>query len=25
VMSRDVEGRWLDLHRRETGAAPPID
>jgi hypothetical protein len=25
VMSRDVEGRWLDLHRRETGAAPPFD
>jgi hypothetical protein len=25
MMSRDVEGRWLDLHRRETGAAPPID
>lgn len=25
MMSRDVEGRWLDLHRRETGAAKPID
>jgi hypothetical protein len=25
MMSRDVEERWLDLHRRETGAAPPID
>jgi hypothetical protein len=25
MMSRDVEGRWLDLHRLETGAAPPID
>jgi hypothetical protein len=25
MMSRDVEGRWLDLHRHETGAAPPID
>jgi hypothetical protein len=25
MMSRDVEGRWLDLHRRETGAAQPID
>jgi hypothetical protein len=24
-MSRDVEGRWLDMHRRETGAAHPID
>jgi hypothetical protein len=25
MMSRDVEGRWLDLHRRETGASKPID
>lgn len=25
VMSRDVEGRWLDLHHRETGTAKPID
>jgi hypothetical protein len=25
VMSRDVEGRWLDLHARETGAPKPID
>src|SRR5271170_6555959 len=25
MMSRDVEGRWLDLHRRETGAALPVD
>ena len=25
VMSRDVEGRWLDLHNRETGAPKPID
>ena len=25
MMSRDVEGRWLDLHHRETGAKPPID
>ena len=25
MMSRDVEGRWLDLHHRETGAAKPID
>jgi hypothetical protein len=25
MMSRDVERRWLDLHRCETGAAPPID
>jgi len=25
MMSRDVEGRWLDLHQRETGAAKPID
>jgi hypothetical protein len=25
MISRDVEGRWLDLHHRETGTAPPID
>jgi len=25
MMSRDVEGRWLDLHRNETGASKPID
>ena len=25
MMSRDVEGRWLDLHQRETGVAKPID
>jgi hypothetical protein len=25
IMSRDVEGRWLDLHHRETGVAKPID
>jgi hypothetical protein len=25
LMSRDVEGRWLDLHQRETGASRPID
>jgi hypothetical protein len=25
MMSRDVEGRWLDLHHRETGAGKPID
>jgi hypothetical protein len=25
MMSRDVEGRWLDLHARETGIKPPID
>ena len=25
MMSRDVEGRWLDLHHRETGKAKPID
>jgi hypothetical protein len=25
IMSRDVEGRWLDLHQRETGASKPID
>jgi len=25
VMSRDVEGRWMDLHERETGTKPPID
>jgi hypothetical protein len=25
MMSRDVEGRWLDLHERTTGAKTPID
>jgi hypothetical protein len=25
MMSRDVEGRWLDLHERETGIKMPID
>ena len=25
MMSRDVEGRWLDLHQRETGVGQPID
>jgi hypothetical protein len=25
MMSRDVEGRWLDLHQRETGTTRPID
>ena len=25
AMSRDIEGRWLDLHERETGAKHPID
>jgi hypothetical protein len=25
MMSRDVEGRWLDLHQRETGGNKPID
>jgi len=25
IMGRDVEGRWLDVHRRESGAQPPID
>jgi hypothetical protein len=25
MMSRDVEGRWLDLHEHATGAKPPID
>jgi hypothetical protein len=25
MMSRDVEGRWLDLHTRATGVRPPID
>jgi hypothetical protein len=25
MMSRDVEGRWLDLHARATGTRPPID
>jgi hypothetical protein len=25
VMSRDVEGRWMDLHERETGIKTPID
>jgi hypothetical protein len=25
MMSRDVEGRWLDLHARETGIKAPLD
>jgi hypothetical protein len=25
MMSRDVEGKWLDLHQQETGVAKPID
>jgi hypothetical protein len=25
MMSRDIEGRWLDLHARATGARTPID
>ena len=25
MMSRDIEGRWLDLHHRATGAPKPID
>jgi hypothetical protein len=25
MMSRDVEGRWMDMHERETGVKPPID
>jgi hypothetical protein len=25
MMSRDIEGRWLDLHQRATGVAKPID
>ncbi len=25
MMSRDVEGRWMDLHERETGIKAPID
>jgi hypothetical protein len=25
TMSRDVEGRWLDLHQRDTGVSKPID
>jgi hypothetical protein len=25
AMSRDVEGRWLDLHRNATGVSKPID
>ncbi len=25
MMSRDVEGRWMAMHERETGAKPPID
>ena len=25
MMSRDVEGKWLDLHQRETGVSKPID
>jgi hypothetical protein len=24
MMSRDVEGRWLDLRQRETGVSQPI-
>jgi hypothetical protein len=24
MMSRDVEGRWLEMHGRETGTRPPI-
>lgn len=25
MMSRDVEGRWLEMHARATGTKPPID
>jgi hypothetical protein len=25
MMSRDVEGRWFDLHQRATGTSKPID
>jgi hypothetical protein len=25
MMSRDIEGRWLDLHQRATGVTKPID
>jgi hypothetical protein len=25
MTSRDVEGRWLEMHSRETGIRPPID
>jgi hypothetical protein len=25
MMSRDVEGKWLDMHERETGTKTPID
>ena len=25
MMSRDVEGRWMDMHERETGTKTPID
>lgn len=25
MMSRDVEGRWMDLSARETGVRPPVD
>jgi hypothetical protein len=25
MMSRDVEGRWMEMHQRETGVRVPID
>ena len=25
MMSPDVEGRWLDLHARDTAIGPPLD
>jgi hypothetical protein len=25
MMSRDVEGKWMEMHERETGTKPPID
>jgi hypothetical protein len=25
MMSRDVEGRWMDLHEATTGTKTPID
>jgi hypothetical protein len=25
MMSRDIEGRWMDMHQRATGTKTPID
>jgi hypothetical protein len=25
IMSRDIEGRWMDMYQRETGSKTPID